>query len=189
MHMMNFKELNGQQLTDLVNLGIETKTDPEKFRKALQSKSLALIFQKTSTRTRVSFEVAMTQLGGHALYIDWRTTNFTMADIADEAQYLSRNVDGIMTRLLYNADVQKIMHASKVPVINGCDECIIQANASPTSSPSKRSTAPSKAKLVYIGIQTTSATASLKAAPKQASNSPRWPIFNEPSRPAVAGGS
>jgi hypothetical protein len=50
----------------------------------------------------------------------------------DEAQYLSRNVDGIMARLLYNADLQKMMGASKVPVINGCDVCIIQANVSLT---------------------------------------------------------
>jgi ornithine carbamoyltransferase len=69
---MNFKELSSQELNSLVDLGIEAKQNPEKYAKALQKKSLSLIFQKTSTRTRVSFEVAMTQLGGHALYIDWR---------------------------------------------------------------------------------------------------------------------
>ena len=83
MHLMNFKELSSQDLNDLVDKGIELR-GAQKFGKALEQKSLALIFQKTSTRTRVSFEVAMTQLGGHALFIDWRTTNFTMADIGDE---------------------------------------------------------------------------------------------------------
>jgi ornithine carbamoyltransferase len=122
MHLANFKELNGKQLNDFVDMGIKVKCNPGKYRKALDAKSLALIFQKTSTRTRVAFEVAMTQLGGHALYIDWRTTNFTLADIYDETQYLSRNVDCVMARLLKNADLQRMMKASLVPVINGCDE-------------------------------------------------------------------
>jgi ornithine carbamoyltransferase len=122
MHLLNFKELSGEQINGFVDLGIEVKGNSEKYKKALDAKSLALIFQKTSTRTRVAFEVAMTQLGGHALYIDWRTTNFTLADIYDEMQYLSRNVDCIMARLLRNADLQRIMDASLVPVINGCDE-------------------------------------------------------------------
>jgi ornithine carbamoyltransferase len=122
MHLINFKELSAKQLNAFIDLGIEVKRNPEKYRKALDAKSLALIFQKTSTRTRVAFEVAMTQLGGHALYIDWRTTNFVLADIYDETQYLSRNVDCIMARLLRNADLQRMAAASRVPVINGCDE-------------------------------------------------------------------
>jgi ornithine carbamoyltransferase len=122
MHLINFKELSAEQLNAFIDMGIEVKHNPEKYRKALDAESLALVFQKTSTRTRVSFEVAMTQLGGHALYIDWRTTNFTLADVYDETQYLSRNVDGVMARLLRNADVQRMAEASRVPVINGCDE-------------------------------------------------------------------
>jgi ornithine carbamoyltransferase len=184
MHLMNFKELNGQQLTELVNLGIETKTNPEKFRKVLEAKSLALIFQKTSTRTRVSFEVAMTQLGGHALYIDWRTTNFTMADIADEAQYLSRNVDGIMARLLYNADLQRIMHASKVPVINGCDEMYhpSQCLADLITIKEKNGTLKG-AKLVYVGIHNNVCNSLIEGCTKTGVElTTVAPIFNEPSR-------
>jgi ornithine carbamoyltransferase len=122
MHLINFKELSAQQLNAFIDKGIEVKRNPEKYLKALANHSLALIFQKTSTRTRVAFEVAMSQLGGHALFIDWRTTNFTLADIYDETQYLSRNVDCIMARLLRNADLQRMALASRVPVINGCDE-------------------------------------------------------------------
>jgi len=153
MHLINFKELSAKQLSEFINLGIEVKRNPEQYSKALENKSLALIFQKTSTRTRVAFEVAMTQLGGHALYIDWRTTNFTLADIQDEMQYLSRNVDAVMARLLKNADLQRMAKASRVPVINGCDEKYhpSQAIADLITIKEKKGTLEG-VKLTYIGI-------------------------------------
>ena len=153
MHLINFKELSSQELTGLVDLGIEIKHNPKKYRKAFEGKSAALIFQKTSTRTRVAFEVAATQLGGHGLFIDWRTTNFMLADISDEVRYLSRNVDCIMARLLYNADLMKMANASRVPVINGCDEKYhpSQALADLITIKEKKGTLKG-AKLVYIGV-------------------------------------
>ncbi len=153
MHLINFKELSGQQLDAMVDLGIEIKHTPKKYRKAFEGKSAALIFQKTSTRTRVAFEVAATQLGGHGLFIDWRTTNFMLAVITDEVRYLSRNVDCIMARLLYNADLMKMANASRVPVINGCDEKYhpTQALADLITIKEKKGTLKG-AKLVYIGV-------------------------------------
>jgi ornithine carbamoyltransferase len=153
MHLMNFKDLSGQHLEALVDLGIDAKQNPKKYAKTLENKSAALIFQKTSTRTRVSFEVAMTQLGGHALYIDWRTTNFTLADIADETKYLSRNADFIMARLLKNEDLQKMATASRVPVINGCDDKYHPSQAIADLITIKEKNGKLKgAKLVYIGV-------------------------------------
>ncbi|HEX9261973.1 MAG TPA: ornithine carbamoyltransferase [Candidatus Bathyarchaeia archaeon] len=153
MHLLNFKELSGQQLEALVDLGIEVKHNPKKFAVALEGKSAALVFQKTSTRTRVAFEVAMTQLGGHALYIDWRTTNFTLADIGDETQYLSRNVDFIMARLLKNVDLEKMANASRVPIINGCDDMYHPSQAIADLITIKEKKGKLKgAKLVYIGV-------------------------------------
>src|SRR4030065_608756 len=153
MHLLNFKDLSGQQLEALVDLGIEVKHSPKKYFKTLEGKSSALVFQKTSTRTRVAFEVAMTQLGGHALYIDWRTTNFTLADIYDETQYLSRNVDCIMARLLKSADLQRMAEASRVPVVNGCDEKYhpSQAIADLITMKEKKGTLKG-VKLTFIGI-------------------------------------
>ncbi len=153
MHLINFKELSAKQLNAFIDMGIEVKRNPEKYLKALDAKSLALIFQKTSTRTRVAFEVAMTQLGGHALYIDWRTTNFILADIYDETQYLSRNVDAVMARLLRNADLQRMAKASRVPVINGCDEKYhpSQAIADLITIKERKGTLKG-AKLTFIGI-------------------------------------
>jgi ornithine carbamoyltransferase len=145
---------------------------------------LALIFQKTSTRTRVSFEVAMTQLGGHALYIDWRTTNFTLADVGDEVQYLSRNVDAVMARLLRNADLQKMMKASRVPVINGCDEKYhpSQALADLITVKEKKGTLKG-AKLVYIGIHNNVCNSLIEGCTKTGVElTTVAPIFNEPAR-------
>jgi ornithine carbamoyltransferase len=153
MHLLNFKAFSAQQLKSLIDLVIKVKRDPEKYLNALSHKSLALIFQKTSTRTRVAFEVAMTQLGGHALYIDWRTTNFTLADIYDETQYMSRNVDCIMARLLQNMDLLRMAQASRVPVVNGCDEKYHPSQAIADLITIKEKMGKLKdAKLTFIGV-------------------------------------
>jgi ornithine carbamoyltransferase len=184
MHLINFKELTGQQLNALVDLGIEVKHNAGKYRKALEDKSLALIFQKTSTRTRVAFEVAMTQLGGHALYIDWRTTNFTLADVKDETEYLSRNVDCIMARLLRNTDLQRMAQASRVPVINGCDEKYHPSQAIADLITVKEKHGKLKgAKLVYIGVHNNVCNSLIEGCTKTGVKlTTVTPIFNEPAR-------
>jgi ornithine carbamoyltransferase len=184
MHLINFKELTSQQLNVLVDLGVEVKHSSGKYWKALEGKSLALIFQKTSTRTRVSFEVAMTQLGGHALYIDWRTTNFTLADVKDETEYLSRNVDCIMARLLRNADLQRMAQASRVPVINGCDEKYHPSQAIADLITIKEKHGKLKgAKLVYIGVHNNVCNSLIEGCTKTGVKlTTVTPIFNEPAR-------
>ncbi|MEM3581300.1 MAG: ornithine carbamoyltransferase [Candidatus Bathyarchaeia archaeon] len=184
MHLINFKNLSGQQLLEIIDKAIEVKQNPEKYRKALDGKSLAMIFQKTSTRTRVSFEVAMTQLGGHALYIDWRTTNFTIADIYDETQYLSRNVDCIMARLLRNADLQVMAKASRVPVINGCDEKYHPSQAIADLMTMKEKKGKLKGlKLIYIGVHNNVCNSLIEGCTKTGVKiTTVTPIFNEPSR-------
>lgn len=184
MHLVSFKDLTGQQLAEIVDSGIEIKKNPRKYRAVLDGKSLALIFQKTSTRTRVSFEVAMTQLGGHALFIDWRTTNFTMADISDETRYLSRNVDGIMVRLMRNADLQKMVEASRVPIINGCDEKYHPSQAIADLITVKEEKGKLKgAKLVYIGIHNNVCNSLIEGCTKTGVRiTTVTPIFNEPTR-------
>jgi len=184
MHLINFKDLSSQQLTEMIDKGIEIKHNPQRYQKTLEGKSAALIFQKTSTRTRVSFEVAMTQLGGHALFIDWRTTNFALADIGDETQYLSRNVDCIMARLMRNADLQTMAKASRVPVINGCDEKYHPSQAVADLITVKEKAGKLKgAKLVYIGIHNNVCNSLVEGCTKTGVNvTAVTPIFNEPTR-------
>jgi ornithine carbamoyltransferase len=184
MHLANFKELSGEQINAFVDMGIEVKCNPEKYRKALDAKSLALVFQKTSTRTRVAFEVAMTQLGGHALYIDWRTTNFTLADIYDETQYLSRNVDYVMARLLKNADFQRMTDASRVPVINGCDEKYHPSQAvADLITIKERKGKLEGVKLVYIGVHNNVCNSLIEGCTKTGVElTTVTPIINEQAR-------
>jgi ornithine carbamoyltransferase len=86
----------------------------------LAGKSLAMIFMKSSTRTRVSFEVGAWQLGGHALFLSPRDVQLGRGEpIADTARVLSRYVDGIMIRTFAHADVEELARYATVPVING----------------------------------------------------------------------
>jgi ornithine carbamoyltransferase len=119
--MLNFKNWSGAELVKLLELAVRVKQDRKSYWSALDHLTLGMIFQKTSTRTRVSFEAAMTQLGGHAINLDWRSTNLVLAELKDEIRYLSRNVDAIMARVLTFEQVTEMAEYSRVPVINGCD--------------------------------------------------------------------
>lgn len=81
-----------------------------------------MLFQKTSTRTRASFEAGMHRLGGNAMYLDWQTTNFTRGSLEDEIRSLSRYVDVIMARVFKHADVVTMAASASVPVINGLSD-------------------------------------------------------------------
>ncbi len=122
MHLLTLKDWTSQEINQVIDNSLEIKKNPQDYEFALEGKSLALIFQKTSTRTRLSFEVAMTQLGGHAAYMDWRNTNLILADLGDETKSISGYVDGIMARVMKNSTLQTMANAASVPVINGCDE-------------------------------------------------------------------
>lgn len=93
--------------------------------KPLAGKSLAMIFMKSSTRTRVSFEVGAWQLGGHALFLSPRDVQLGRGEpIADTARVLSRYVDGIMIRTFAHAEVEELARYASVPVINGLTDLL-----------------------------------------------------------------
>lgn len=122
MDLLTLGGWSSRKIEELIDTSLEIKEEPGEFRSVLLGRSLAMVFQKTSTRTRLSFEVAMSQLGGHAVYMDWLTTNLVLADLRDEIRSISEYVDGVMARLLKNSDLKVMAEASEVPVINGCDE-------------------------------------------------------------------
>ena len=92
------------------------------YRNILANKSMAMIFEKSSTRTRVSFEVAMTQLGGHSLFLSPKDLQLGRGEtVADTAKVLSRYVDIIMYRAFENQTMKELADNATVPVINGLD--------------------------------------------------------------------
>ena len=94
-------------------------------RKPLAGKSLAMIFMKASTRTRVSFEVGAWQLGGHALFLSPRDVQLGRGEpVADTARVLSRYVNGIMIRTFSHAEVEELAREASVPVINGLTDLL-----------------------------------------------------------------
>jgi ornithine carbamoyltransferase len=94
-------------------------------KKPLAGKSLAMIFMKASTRTRVSFEVGTYQLGGHALFLSPRDVQLGRGEpIADTARVLSRYVDGIMIRTFAHQDIEELAKYADVPVINGLTDLL-----------------------------------------------------------------
>jgi ornithine carbamoyltransferase len=94
-------------------------------KKPLAGKTLAMIFMKASTRTRVSFEVGTYQLGGHALFLSPRDVQLGRGEpIADTARVLSRYVDGIMIRTFAHQDVEEFARHAEVPIINGLTDMV-----------------------------------------------------------------
>lgn len=119
---LTLRDFDTEEILQLVDLGLELKA----LQKAglaytpLAGKTLAMIFQKASTRTRVSFEVGMYQLGGHALFLNTNDMQLGRGEpIKDTARVLSRYVDGIMIRTYKHSDVEELAKYADVPVING----------------------------------------------------------------------
>lgn len=119
-HLISIHDWTTEQIAELFELAAEVKADKARYRTALAGKSLAMIFQKSSTRTRVSFEVGMFELGGHALFLSSRDIQLGRGEpISDTARVLSRYVEGIMARTFAHQDVVDLAHYGEVPVING----------------------------------------------------------------------
>jgi len=121
-HLLSMQDLSTKEVEAILDKAAELK---QKFRKGephelLRGKTLAMIFEKPSTRTRVSFESAMTHLGGHAIYLSVNEIHLGRGEtIADTARALSLYVDGIVVRLFKHEDAVELAHHSSVPVVNG----------------------------------------------------------------------
>ena len=124
-HFLSLADLTPAELTDLLRLATELKTEWKAGgnRPLLKNKTLGMIFQKPSLRTRVSFDMAMLHLGGHALYLSPMEIRLGEREsVPDVARVLSRYVDGIMARVFAHADVVTLAQYSRVPVINGLSD-------------------------------------------------------------------
>ncbi|MEM2918053.1 MAG: ornithine carbamoyltransferase [Candidatus Altiarchaeota archaeon] len=121
-HLISLKDWSADEIRKVVNKAIEIKKNPERYSDALKNKTLIMLFQKTSTRTRLSFEAAMTQLGGHGIFLDMRTTQISLADFKDEIRAIMRFGDILMFRALKADDVILASSFNRIPVIDACSE-------------------------------------------------------------------
>jgi ornithine carbamoyltransferase len=124
-HFLSLADWSREEIELLFELAAAVKADPEQYRDALAGQSLAMVFQKASTRTRVSFEVGMYQLGGQALFLGANDIQLHRGEtIADTAQVLSRFVHGIMARVFAHQDLLDLAAHGSVPVINGLSDLL-----------------------------------------------------------------
>ena len=122
-HLLSLREYSRAEIEEIFDLARKLKARPADYADALKRKSLAMIFQKPSTRTRVSFEVGMFQLGGQALFLGADSIQIQRGEtVADTARVLSRYVDGIMARVFAHQDVVDLARYGTVPVINGLSD-------------------------------------------------------------------
>ena len=121
-HLLKLADLSTEQILDILNLADQLKYERKHGipHPLLTGKTLGMIFQKSSTRTRVSFEVGMSQLGGSALFLSSRDLQIGRGEpVEDTARVLSRYLDGIMIRTFAQQEVEDLARYGSIPIING----------------------------------------------------------------------
>jgi len=121
-HFLTLKDFTKEEILEIVDLGLKIKRDLKAgiYNDELKNKTLAMIFEKSSTRTRVSFETGMFQLGGHALFLSNRDIHLGRGEpVKDTARVISRMCDMVMIRTFEHSMIEEFASYSKVPVING----------------------------------------------------------------------
>ena len=134
-HLLKMLDLTGEEINELLNLADQLKYENKHniTHHLLQGKTLGMIFQKASTRTRVSFEVGMYQLGGYPLFLSAHDLQIGRGEpVQDTARVLSRFLDGIMIRTFAQQEVEDLAKYGSIPVINGltdfCHPCQVLAD-------------------------------------------------------------
>jgi len=121
-HFLTLTDLSATEFRTLIKRAIELKTMQQRGEifEPLKNKVLAMIFEKSSTRTRVSFETGMAQFGGHAIFLSPRDTQLGRGEpVEDSARVLSSMVDCLMVRTFEHEKAERLAEYSSVPVING----------------------------------------------------------------------
>ncbi|MGI6028784.1 MAG: ornithine carbamoyltransferase [Candidatus Heteroscillospira sp.] len=134
-HLLKLMDLSQKEISEILNLADQLKYERKNGipHRLLEGKTLGMIFQKSSTRTRVSFETGMYQLGGSALFLSSRDLQIGRGEpIEDTARVLSRYLDGIMIRTYAQEEVETLASCGSIPIINGltdyCHPCQVLAD-------------------------------------------------------------
>ena len=124
-HFLTLNDFSKDEIIEILNLAFEIKKEAKarNFRPYLKDQKLAMIFEKSSTRTRVSFDVGMNELGGHALFLSSRDIQLGRGEqVKDTARVISRMCDLIMARVNRHETLIELAEFSRVPVINGLSD-------------------------------------------------------------------
>lgn len=123
-HLISLKEQTREDILKMLDMAkkIKTKRAAGEMTNYLTNQTLVMLFQKTSTRTRLSFEAGMTELGGHGIFLDSRTSQLSLTDYGDEIQAIMRFGQVLMMRALKADDVIKAASYNRIPVIDACSE-------------------------------------------------------------------
>ena len=124
-HFLSLADTSREELRNLLDLAHHVKLHPAAFRTACAGQTLAMIFQKPSLRTRVSFQTGIYQLGGQGIYLGPTDIQLHRGEsIADTSEVLSRYVDGIMARVFAHSDLVDLAEHASIPVINGLSDLL-----------------------------------------------------------------
>ena len=125
--LLSINSISKQEIEELIlsALSLKKKRKAGEFYQPLKGKTLGMLFEKSSTRTRISFEVGMLQLGGHALYMNWKDTQLGREESEeDTAQVLSRYLDGMVFRTFSQKTLETFAGSATIPVINGLTDLL-----------------------------------------------------------------
>ena len=121
-HFLTLKDFTKDEILEIIDIALEIKKDLKSkiYKQELKNQTLAMIFEKSSTRTRVSFETGMFQLGGHALFLSNRDIHLGRGEpLSDTARVISSMCDMVMIRTFEHSKIEEFAAYSKVPVVNG----------------------------------------------------------------------
>ncbi|WP_394205600.1 ornithine carbamoyltransferase [Shewanella waksmanii] len=122
-HLLSIKDLSQSQLIELLQLAKEIKSNPKQYRNALDGKSVVMLFEKPSLRTRVSFDIGINKLGGHCLYLDQQNGALGKREpVSDFASNISCWADAIVARTFAHSTIEQLAEHGTVPVINALSD-------------------------------------------------------------------
>jgi len=122
-HLLSVADLSGDEIAELLSAAADVKASPEKFSKKLEGKNLVLLFEKPSTRTRISFQAGASRLGGTAIYFDLTSSQLARGESkADTIRTLSRYADAVAARVMQHDTLTEYAEHASVPVINALSD-------------------------------------------------------------------
>jgi ornithine carbamoyltransferase len=122
-HILTDFDVTKEELSNILEISEKIKADPMEYGDVMKNKTLVMLFELSSLRTRISFETGMNQLGGNAIYYNIEGGSFTRSEtLSDGIKNLSRYAEFLMVRVLKHKDMERIGEAASIPVINGMTE-------------------------------------------------------------------